>query len=445
MRNLSTDSSTDGQQRRKSSTTTPTTPTKASRNTKEQIIGFKTPLERQLHLQKLNNEKFLNVFCSLHFLNDKDENQCFYVSEVRDRSLNADFQEFSLSSLKNSKDQQFTLKVWASNYKNPDSWKLLIDIDARLPNLLYINKTMDLINIDTKNSIFISLYDGVYLLPNEEFNLNEYLQLASNSTLLGIESKLRVVSFTYDLVLKLNNLQLVVEDLIKTKKRLSKQIEATLEDSQSIDTFRIEKIKAAIVKQKELNKQRRQKLEELKKEKDKKLKEIEKRQSRSTISSEEFIKMKEEFSSSLIKHENVLQELLIERAKVTKIVAKIFPRDDIREWLNVRDFEILPEQLSQNELTKLINTNDKVVIEQINASFGYLCQIVYLLSHYLAIPLKYQVQPFGSTSYIIDKISKINQRTIFPLFNTTHYYRFQYGVMLLNKNIQDISKEVYNY
>ncbi|CAM9014169.1 unnamed protein product [Wickerhamomyces anomalus] len=155
--------------------------------------------------------------------------------------------------------------------------------------------------------------------------------------------------------------------------------------------------------------------------------------------------MKEEFSSSLIKHENVLQELLIERAKVTKIVAKIFPRDDIREWLNVRDFEILPEQLSQNELTKLINTNDKVVIEQINASFGYLCQIVYLLSHYLAIPLKYQVQPFGSTSYIIDKISKINQRTIFPLFNTTHYYRFQYGVMLLNKNIQDISKEVYNY
>lgn len=304
---------------------------------------------------------------------------------------------------------------------------------------------MDLINIDTKNSIFISLYDGVYLLPNEEFKLNEYLQLASNSTLLGIESKLRVVSFTYDLVLKLNNLQLVVEDLIKTKKRLSKQIEATLEDSQSIDTFRIEKIKAAIVKQKELNKQRRQKLEELKKEKDKKLKEIEKRQSRSTISSEEFIKMKEEFSSSLIKHENVLQELLIERAKVTKIVAKIFPRDDIREWLNVRDFEILPEQLSQNELTKLINTNDKVVIEQINASFGYLCQIVYLLSHYLAIPLKYQVQPFGSTSYIIDKISKINQRTIFPLFNTTHYYRFQYGVMLLNKNIQDISKEVYNY
>ncbi|ODQ61997.1 hypothetical protein WICANDRAFT_76177 [Wickerhamomyces anomalus NRRL Y-366-8] len=388
LRNLSTDSSIDGQQRRKSSTTTPTTPTKASRNTKEQIIGFETPLERQLHLQKLNNEKFLNVFCSLHFLNDKDENQCFYVSEVRDRSLNADFQEFSLSSLKNSKDQQFTLKVWSSNYRNPDSWKLLIDIDARLPNLLYINKTMDLINIDTKNSIFISLYDGVYLLPNEEFNLNEYLHLASNSTQLGNESKLKVVSFTYDLVLK-----------------LSKQIEETLEDSQSIDTFKIEKIKAAIEKQKELNKQRRQKLEELKKEKAKKLKEIEKRQSRSTISSEEFIKMKEEFSSSLIKHENVLQELLIERAKVTKIVAKIFPRDDIREWLNVRDFEILPEQLSQNELTKLINTNDKVVIEQINASFGYLCQIVYLLSHYLAIPLKYQVQPFGSTSYIIDKIN----------------------------------------
>lgn len=385
------------------------------------------------------------MFYSLHYLNDTDNGECFYVSEVRDRSLNADFQEFNLSSLKHSKDQQFTLKVWASNYKNPEAWRLLIDVDLSLSNLLYINKSMDLINIDTKNSIFISLYDGIYLLPNEDFNTAEYLSLASDSLSSTGDSKLTVTSFTYDLAMKLNNLQLVIEDLIRTKKRLSTQIEIILNESQSIDTFRIEKLKQKIEKEKELKRQKKQKLEELRNAKNEKLQELERRRSQRVTELEEFSKMKEDFSASLIKHENVLQELTIERSKVTKIVAKIFPRDDIREWLDLRDFEILPEQINQNALTKLINTNDKVIIEQVNASFGYLCQMVYLLSHYLAIPLKYQVQPFGSTSYIVDKISKINQRTIFPLFNTTHYYRFQYGLLLLNRNIQDISKEVYDY
>lgn len=364
---------------------------------------------------------------------------------MRDRSLNADFQEFNLSSLKHSKDQQFTLKVWASNYKNPEVWQLLIDVDLNLSSLLYINKSMDLINIDTKNSIFISLYDGVYLLPSEDFNTSEYLSLAADSISSNGDSRLTVASFTYDLAMKLNNLQLVIEDLVRTKKRLSTQIETILNDSQSIDTFRIKKLKQKIEKQKETNSQKKQQLEELRSAKKEKLQDLEKRKSQCLIESEEFSKMKEDFSASLIKHENVLQKLVIERSKVTKIVAKIFPRDDIREWLDLRDFEILPEQINQNALTKLINTNDKVTIEQVNASFGYLCQMVYLLSHYLAIPLKYQVQPFGSTSYIVDKISKINQRTIFPLFNTTHYYRFQYGLLLLNRNIQDISKEVYDY
>lgn len=364
---------------------------------------------------------------------------------MRARALNADFQEFNLSTLKHSKDQQFTLKVWASNYKEPETWISLIDVDVKLPNLLYVNKSMDMINISSKNSIFISLYDGIYLLPDEDFNLNEYLSLASNSSTISNDTRLTVVSFTYDLVLKLNNLQLVVEDLVKTKKRLSIQIESMLNESRKMDTFKVEKLRAKIEKQRVINRERKQTLDDLKEGKTKKLHDLEKLYAQSRNFSEEFVKIKEDFSASLIDHENVLQDLLIERAKVTKIVAKIFPKDDIIEWLEVRDFEILPDPISQDDLTKLINTNDKAIIEQINASFGYLCHIVYLLSHYLAIPLKYQIQPFGSTSYIIDKISKINQRTLFPLFNTTHYYRFQYGVMLLNKNIQDISKEVYNY
>ena len=72
------------------------------------------------------------------------------------------------------------------------------------------------------------------------------------------------------------------------------------------------------------------------------------------------------------------------------------------------------------------------------AAFGYVSHVVVLLSSYLSVPLPYPVQPRLSASLIRDEISIMadDQRT-FPLYPQKNFeYRFDYGVFLLNKNIE---------
>ena len=74
------------------------------------------------------------------------------------------------------------------------------------------------------------------------------------------------------------------------------------------------------------------------------------------------------------------------------------------------------------------------------AALGYVAHIVYLLSLYLLTPIPYPPSPHGSTSTILDPISanmpSAAART-FPLYQKgTVAYRFEYGVFLLNSDIE---------
>ena len=74
------------------------------------------------------------------------------------------------------------------------------------------------------------------------------------------------------------------------------------------------------------------------------------------------------------------------------------------------------------------------------AALGIVAHVTYLLSFYLSAPLPYPPTPHGSTSTIFDPISTNMQshaaRT-FPLYeNGAVHYRFEYGVFLLNADIE---------
>lgn len=76
--------------------------------------------------------------------------------------------------------------------------------------------------------------------------------------------------------------------------------------------------------------------------------------------------------------------------------------------------------------------------EAIDAVLGFVAHLVYLLSFYLSVPLPYPIQPYASQSFIKDPISILpaGQRT-FPLYRKASLaYRFDYGVFLLNKDIE---------
>jgi len=74
------------------------------------------------------------------------------------------------------------------------------------------------------------------------------------------------------------------------------------------------------------------------------------------------------------------------------------------------------------------------------AALGLVAHASHLLSFYLSSPLPYPITPFGSTSTILDPVSanmpSVAART-FPLYQKGAVtYRFEYGVFLLNSNIE---------
>lgn len=79
----------------------------------------------------------------------------------------------------------------------------------------------------------------------------------------------------------------------------------------------------------------------------------------------------------------------------------------------------------------------------VSAALGYVAHVIYLLSFYIGVSLLYPVQPMGSRSFVRDDISQIQGPRTFPLWmRGTAYFRFQYGVFLVNKNLQQLMSKV---
>ncbi|KAF8588414.1 hypothetical protein K439DRAFT_1658436 [Ramaria rubella] len=78
-----------------------------------------------------------------------------------------------------------------------------------------------------------------------------------------------------------------------------------------------------------------------------------------------------------------------------------------------------------------------VTEDAIATSLGYVAQVIQLVSAYLGKGLVYPVTCCGSRSVIKDPISAMMGPRMFPLYSKgVETYRFEYGVFLLNKNIE---------
>ncbi|KAF4605641.1 hypothetical protein EYR40_004428 [Pleurotus pulmonarius] len=99
----------------------------------------------------------------------------------------------------------------------------------------------------------------------------------------------------------------------------------------------------------------------------------------------------------------------------------------------------LPIPLGNNDpAPPLFLPNHKDVNEDVVAtSLGYAAQVVQLLATYLGKGLVYPITCIGSRSLVRDGISAMVGPRMFPLFSKgVDTYRFEYGVFLLNKNIE---------
>lgn len=77
------------------------------------------------------------------------------------------------------------------------------------------------------------------------------------------------------------------------------------------------------------------------------------------------------------------------------------------------------------------------------AALGHVAHVVHLLSFYLSVALPYPVQLRSSTSTIHDPISMTAGPRTYPLsMKGTVRYRFEYGVFLLNKDIEILANHL---
>ncbi|KDE09491.1 hypothetical protein MVLG_00391 [Microbotryum lychnidis-dioicae p1A1 Lamole] len=77
--------------------------------------------------------------------------------------------------------------------------------------------------------------------------------------------------------------------------------------------------------------------------------------------------------------------------------------------------------------------------DHLSSALGYAAQVVSALAAYIGVPLHYPIKCLGSRSAVIDPISMMRGPRAFPLYGKgVDKYRFDYGVFLLNKDIEQL-------
>ncbi|KAJ3116352.1 hypothetical protein HDU96_009815 [Phlyctochytrium bullatum] len=82
--------------------------------------------------------------------------------------------------------------------------------------------------------------------------------------------------------------------------------------------------------------------------------------------------------------------------------------------------------------------------EKISTALGYTAHLVIMIATYLEVPLRYPINPMSSRSMILDRISmQFSGSKEFPLYlKGVDRLRFEYGVFLLNKDIEQLMNYV---
>ncbi|KLJ11209.1 hypothetical protein EMPG_13497 [Blastomyces silverae] len=393
------------------------------------------PFIRQRRLENIAGNRMADSWFSLHCAG---MDQPVYVSEVVERAMNPNFKYFDLNICGPlvSRLEQVTYKLWAKT-GNMTEYILLLRLEVNLRSLQYIGKTLESFHHPLPaNCIVFHFQDGVYTSLTD---IPPVQQLpASITTAAGRfsgDSHLQSTS-SYDALMRLANLDDCIQDALATREKLETQINAILEknhsaiDSLSRKSQAIEKLSSVKRATTSARKQLRQS-KQLKEEIQRSLEARRDAMARGRASQEKTKSYLSEAQSSLSSSEDLLQKTTEDSMgqirRICEDLQAIYPIEPIPE--KPLAFTICSRALPNSTFEDM----DK---ECIAAALGYTAHLVYLLSFYLSVPLPYPVQPYLSHSFIQDPISAgLPQRT-FPLYPINAHYRFEYGVFLLNKNIE---------
>lgn len=396
---------------------------------------------RQTRLEDIVDSRMADTFFSMH-CDGIDEP--VYISEVVEKAMNPTFKSFDLSMCGPavSRRDNVTLRFWAKTAK-VDEWFLLLEMQVWLRRLQYIGKTLESFwHPMPANCVVFQFADGVYAsltdVPGTIVEREKPKTLGWRAAA-KTEGKERATS-SYDALMKLANLDDCIQDALATREKLEGQINELIERNQgsvrlmnqvSQAQERLSDVKRAVAAE-------RNRLRQSTKRRDDLLASLKARREAMAQGRQNIADMQGYLSDArAIKQssENLLGKTNDDSAgqirRICEDLSAIYPIEPVPG--KPLSFTILNIPLPNSNFDDI---TAKVSKDAVAAALGYTAHLVHQISYYISVPLLYPIKPYNSTSYIQDPISVgLAQRT-FPLYPVNTSYRFEYGVFLLNKDIE---------
>lgn len=385
-----------------------------------------------------------------------------YISEVVPSTINPEFQEMDLVESKWRNAQQLFLRVWGWD---GSQWHCAVHESVELASLVFVGKTTDTIVAPfPPNTVILYLQDGCYVLPRTAARAG----LDSAGT--GYASRdeaLTTTSASYDAMMKITNLHEFIYDAHRTRDQVAGEIAARLGGASRgashggantddgvpdpLDTKNAGQKPPAYflaVRQRALlegelaqartglaSEQRR--TEQTRKQIAEARARIETRRKRMAAARDQCAAILDSARSGRTQSESrraELDEMSRELAQLRGVAAQ-----QLLEIFAIEPVEGRTLEFTINGLELVEPTTGPHDEDVLGAAYGMTTQLVDVLSRLLGVPLRYPVQPYGSQSFVVDPISDIDGSRTFPLWSKgSLFYRFEYGVFLLQKDVEQL-------
>jgi hypothetical protein len=390
------------------------------------------PRTRQIRLEDITKNRMADSFFSIHC---EGINEPIYISEVVDKATNPNFGSFdlNLSGPLVSRKDTMTVKLWVQTENLPE-YVLLVELQLNLRSLQFLGRTIESFHQPLPtNCILFHFSDGVYTnltdLPSVEPPLNGAGQRANaDGTTLPTSS--------YDALMRLANLDECIQDALATREKLETQIgdilkgnEGALEtESNAVQAEdRLSSINQAVLAERRQIRASTKRKEELVAS----IKARKEAMEQGRLTQEKARSHLPDAQEKLVSSEKLLhqnsEDTKGQISRIAEDLSSIYPIEPIPDKSLAFTICGLP----------LPNSNfEDIDREVVAAALGYTAHLVYLLSFYMSVAMPYPINPNQSTSLIQDPVSQDLPQRTFPLYPGSVNYRFEYGVFLLNKDIE---------
>lgn len=377
-------------------------------------------------------DRLVNTWFSIHH---EELEMPIYISEVVENAMNPTFSLFDLdvSASRVMRSDTFKLVVWSNN-ESSDDYRMLIELHVNMRSLQFVGRSLENFHHPLpENCVLFHLPDGMYT----SFTDLSAEQRQQPSPTQAMKAMAPAQTAPFDALLKLANLDDVMQDAQRTRAKLEADINDLLArmpqaehdlsrlSSQRENTRSARRARETEHKSTEHSGKVKFDLQTSLQARSAVLKSLPERR----LKAQEECDLLNTSSQKIRKDLENLDELA--QAQVRRIstcLTIVFPIEPIKN--KTLQFTIRNIHLPNSSFS---DTNS----DEIAAALSYTGQLVYQLSLYLSIPLPYPIEPNGPNTTIHDEISAgIAQRQYSLHPSSGASYKFEYGVFLLNKDVE---------